>query len=83
MDIIPQKMCERNGTLATSRSRRLSTILNLYEWVGKKHFVPFKLEGQSGGPPQTQASKFEPWRSEAEPSTSRSQRLPTVLHLYE
>ena len=24
------------------------TILNLYEWAGKKHFVPLKLEGQSG-----------------------------------
>ena len=32
----------------TSRSRRLSTILILYEWAGKKHFVSLKLEGQSG-----------------------------------
>ena len=30
---------------ATYRSQRLSTILNLYEWAGKKHL---KLEGQSG-----------------------------------
>ena len=28
---------------------------------------------------QTQDSKFEPWRSEAEPATSRSRRLPTIL----
>ena len=28
---------------------------------------------------QTQDSKFEPWRSEAEHATSRSRRLPTVL----
>ena len=28
---------------------------------------------------QTQDSKFEPWRSEAEHATSRSQRLPTLL----
>ena len=30
---------------------------------------------------QTQDSKFEPWRSEAEHTTSRSQRLPTILTL--
>ena len=30
---------------------------------------------------QTQDSKFEPWRSEAEHATSRSQRLPTILTL--
>ena len=29
--------------------------------------------------PQRQDSKFEPWRSEAEHATSRSQRLPTIL----
>ena len=29
---------------------------------------------------QTQDSKFEPWRSEAEHATSRSQRLPTILN---
>ena len=28
---------------------------------------------------QTQDSKFEPWRSEAEDATSRSRRLPTIL----
>ena len=28
---------------------------------------------------QAQDSKFEPWRSEAEPATSRSRRLPTIL----
>ena len=28
---------------------------------------------------QTQDSKFEPWRSEAERATSRSRRLPTIL----
>ena len=28
---------------------------------------------------QTQDSKFEPWRSEVEHATSRSQRLPTIL----
>ena len=33
---------------ATSRSRRLPTILNHYEWAGKKHFVSLKLEGRSG-----------------------------------
>ena len=30
---------------------------------------------------QTQNSKFEPWRSEAEHATSRSRRLPTILTL--
>ena len=30
---------------------------------------------------QTQDSKFEPWRSEAEHATSRSRRLPTILTL--
>ena len=30
---------------------------------------------------QTQDSKFEPWRSEAEHVTSRSRRLPTILTL--
>ena len=29
---------------------------------------------------QTQDSKFEPWRSEAEHATSRSRRLPTILN---
>ena len=33
---------------ATSRSRRAPTILNLYEWAGKKHFVSLKLGDQSG-----------------------------------
>ena len=33
---------------ATSQSRRLPTLLNHYEWAGKKHFVPLKLEGHSG-----------------------------------
>ena len=33
---------------ATSRSRRLSTILNHCEWVGKRYFVFLKLAGQSG-----------------------------------
>ena len=33
---------------ATSRSRRLLTILNLYEWAGKKHIVSLKLKCQSG-----------------------------------
>ena len=28
---------------------------------------------------QTEESKFEPWRSEAEHATSRSRRLPTIL----
>ena len=29
---------------ANSRSRMFYTILNLYEWTGKKHFISFKLE---------------------------------------
>ena len=33
---------------ATSWSRRLPTILNIYEWARKKYFVSLKLEGQSG-----------------------------------
>ena len=33
---------------ATSLSRRLPSILNLYEWAGKKLFGFFKLECQSG-----------------------------------
>ena len=32
---------------------------------------------------QTQDSKSEPWRSEAEHATTRSQRLHTILNLYE
>ena len=31
---------------------------------------------------QTQGSKFEPWRSEAEHATSRSRRLSKILNLY-
>ena len=31
---------------------------------------------------QTQDSKFEPWRSEAEHATSRSRRFPTIFNLY-
>ena len=34
--------------LATSRSRRLPTILNLYEWAEKKRFVSLKLDNPSG-----------------------------------
>ena len=34
---------------AISRSQRLPTILNIYEWAGKKHFVSVKLEFQDGG----------------------------------
>ena len=33
---------------ATSRSRRLPTILDRYEWAGKKHCVSLKLEDQCG-----------------------------------
>ena len=33
---------------AASRSQRFPTILNHYEWAGKRHFVSLKLEGQSG-----------------------------------
>ena len=33
---------------ATSLSRRLPKIFNLYEWEGKKHFVSLKLNGQCG-----------------------------------
>ena len=33
---------------ATSWSQRFPTILNLYKWVWKKHFVSLKLECQSG-----------------------------------
>ena len=40
---------------ATSRPRRLPTILNLYEWAWKKHFVSLKLEGRS---PPFQAGSF-------------------------
>ena len=32
---------------------------------------------------QTQDSQFEPWRSEAEHATTRSQMLNTILDLYE
>ena len=33
---------------ATSRSRKLATVLNLHEYAGKKHCVSLKLESQSG-----------------------------------
>ena len=111
----------RNSSPGGLRSRTLSlgheapTILNLYEWVEKKHFVSLKTRdlrlskeakwNESGFRPplctyrlnwarrtswgwwddwddtvlQTQDSKFEPWRSEAEHATSRSRRLPTIL----
>ena len=35
-------LCEAEH--ATSHSRRLPTILNLYEWAGNKHFVSLKIE---------------------------------------
>ena len=31
---------------------------------------------------QTQDSKLDPWRSEAEHATYRSRELPTILHFY-
>ena len=34
---------------ATSRSWRLSTLLNTYEWAVKKHFFSLKLKCKSGG----------------------------------
>ena len=34
--------------IATSRPRRLPTILNIYEWAGKEHFASLKLECQCG-----------------------------------
>ena len=40
--------CRSEAEHATSRSRRLPTILIIYEWARKKHFVSLKLEGQSG-----------------------------------
>ena len=39
--------------LATSWSRRLPTISNLYEWGGKKHYISLKLECQSGVDPRS------------------------------
>ena len=42
------KLWRSEAELATSRSRRLPTILNLYKWAGKKHFVSLKLECQRG-----------------------------------
>ena len=33
---------------ATYRSHTLPTILTIYEWAGKKHFVSLNPEGQSG-----------------------------------
>ena len=44
--------CRSEAEHATSRSRRLPTILKLYEWAGKKHFVSLKLKGQSGVRPR-------------------------------
>ena len=42
--LLPRALAEAEH--ATSRSRILPTILNLYEWAGKKHSVA--LKGQSG-----------------------------------
>ena len=44
--------CRSEAEHATYQSRRLPTILNLYEWAGKKHFVSLKLKGQSGVRPR-------------------------------
>ena len=44
---------------ATSRSRRLPTILNLCEWAGKKLLFSLKLEWQSGG--ESAMSDFPTW----------------------
>ena len=40
--------CRYEAGHATSRSRWLPTLLNLYEWPGKKKFVSLKLKGRSG-----------------------------------
>ena len=37
--------------IATSRSRRLPTILNIYEWVGKKHLFLWNLNARAGFEP--------------------------------
>ena len=54
--------CSSEAEHATSRSWRLPTRLNLYEWTGKKQFVSLKLKGQSGGSsprsPTIQAGSF-------------------------
>ena len=42
--------CRSEAVYATSRSRRLPTILNLYEWAGKKQFF-FKLKARAGHAP--------------------------------
>ena len=36
------------GKHTTSRSQRLSIILNLYEWAGKKHLVSWNLMARTG-----------------------------------
>ena len=47
---------------ATSRSRRLATIVSPYEWAGKKHFVCLNPECQSGDEPVVhQDTPPPPW----------------------
>ena len=39
--------CWSTAEHTSSRSRRLPTIFNIYDWTGRKHFVSLKLESQS------------------------------------
>ena len=44
----PNTVPALKGFTRWSRSRRLPTIFNLYQWARNKHFVSLKLECQSG-----------------------------------
>ena len=59
---LPSKFetCRPEAKPATSRSRRLIKLLDLYEWVGKKHFVSLKKVRAGDGPAilTYQASSF-------------------------
>ena len=97
--INPESLCSRgiNGGLR-GQSTSLS-ILHVITFVASPNKVQLKVNvmctyrlnwarGTSWGwlddtVLQTQDSKFESWRSEAEFATSRSRRLPIILSLYE
>ena len=44
---------------AISRSRRIPTKFNIYEWAGKKHFASSRLEGQSGACSNLRSPTFQ------------------------
>ena len=59
-----------------------SDPLGVHTWqtVSANPSDDFGIIGMTLPPPPTYNTKSEPWRSEVEPATSQSQRLPTILN---